>query len=351
VRAPGQYPVRPVHARKRPMITQSGSPLDTRSDMALHNTPAPAHTPAPPRIVPADAPTILLVDDSSVQRRIVHNLLDGAGTWKVLHAADGVAALEMIEKHQPNLVLTDVYMPRMDGLALVEQVRDRFPHIPVVLMTGMGSEQTAVAALKAGAADYVPKRAMVSDLGPILERVLGNAKAEMARLRLLDGMTGRLTRFVLVNDPRLVPPLVTQLRDDLLAVGVCNRHSATRVGIALEESMLNAVYHGNLEISSKLKENGDGPFHALAAERRATEPYAARRVRVISRVTQAKATFIITDEGPGFDVTSLPDPTDPANLEKPSGRGLMLMRAFMDDVKYNATGNRCTMVKLRDNAE
>jgi CheY-like chemotaxis protein len=333
------------------MLTQHGAALDTRADTALHNTPAPATTPAPPKPVPADAPTVLLVDDSAVQRRIVHNLLDAAGTWKVLHAGDGVAALEAIERHQPNLVLTDVYMPRMDGLALVEQVRDRFPHVPVVLMTSMGSEQTAVAALKAGAADYVPKRAMVGDLGPILQRVLGNAKAEMDRLRLLDGMTGRLTRFVLVNDPRLVPPLVAQLRDDMLAVGVCNRHTATRVGIALEEALLNAVYHGNLEVSSKLKESGDGAFHALAAERQKVEPYASRRVRVVSRVTQAKATFVITDDGPGFDVASLPDPTDPANLEKPSGRGLLLMRTFMDDVKYNATGNRCTLVKRRSAAE
>ncbi len=149
------------------MPTHPGTAPDTRIDTALYTTPAPANTPAP-RAVPADAPLILLVDDSSVQRRIVHNLLDGAGTWRIVHANDGVTALAVIEQQQPNLVLTDVYMPRMDGLALVEQVRDRFPHIPVVLMTGMGSEQTAVAALKAGAADYVPKRAMVSDLGAIV---------------------------------------------------------------------------------------------------------------------------------------------------------------------------------------
>jgi anti-sigma regulatory factor (Ser/Thr protein kinase) len=211
----------------------------------------------------------------------------------------------------------------------------------------MGSEQTAVAALKAGAADYVPKRAMVNDLGPILQRVLVNARAESDRLRLLDGMTARLTRYVLIDDPVLVPALVAQLRDDLLAVGVCDRNAATRVGIALEEAILNAVYHGNLEVSSRLKEKGDGPFLSLARERRRTEPYASRRVRVLSRVAQARATFVVTDEGPGFDVAALPDPTDPENLEKPSGRGLMLMRAFMDDVRYNATGNRVTMTKLR----
>ncbi len=282
-----------------------------------------------------------------MQRRIVHALLDAAGTWNVVHATDGVAALQAIEQSQPSLVLTDVYMPKMDGLALVEQVRDRFPHVPVVLMTGHGSEQIAVNALKAGAADYVPKRAMVTELGRILERVLTNARAESDRVRLLSGMTGRVSRFVLDNDSRLVGPLVAQLRDDLLAVGVCDRHSVTRVGIALEEALLNAIYHGNLEVSSKLKENGDGPFHALARERRDQAPYSARRVRVVARVTPAKATFVITDEGPGFDVASLPDPTDPEFLERPSGRGLLLMRSFMDDVRYNATGNCCTLTKLK----
>lgn len=305
-------------------------------------TPAPAFA-----LKPTAAPTILLVDDSAVQRRIVHALLDAAGSWNVVHATDGVAALEVIEKAAPSLVLTDVYMPKMDGLALVEAVRDRYPSVPVVLMTGHGSEQIAVNALKAGAADYVPKRAMVTDLGRILERVLTNAKAESDRVRLLAGMTGRASRFVLENDARLVGPLVSQLRDDLLAVGVCDRHSVTRVGIALEETLLNAIYHGNLEVSSKLKEGGDEPFHALARERRAQAPYAARRVRVSARVTPARATFVIEDEGPGFDVASLPDPTDPEFLERPSGRGLLLMRSFMDDVRYNATGNRCTLVKLR----
>ncbi|MCI0705683.1 MAG: response regulator, partial [Planctomycetia bacterium] len=288
----------------------------------MDTAPTPSHaTPAPAKPIPPEAPTILLVDDSFVHRRIVHALLDAAGVWHVVHANDGIAALEVIERSPASLVLTDVYMPRMDGLALVEQVRDRFPQIPVILMTGFGSEQTAVAALKAGAADYVPKRKMVTELGPILERALSNARAEMDRLRMISGMTGRVTKFTLDNDPRLVGPLVAQLRDDLLAVGVCNRHTVTRVGIALEEALLNAVYHGNLEISSELKRGGDEPFHALARERKSQSPYRDRRVKVVARVSLQKATFVIADEGPGFDVASLPDPTDPENLDKPSGRG------------------------------
>jgi len=56
----------------------------------------------------------------------------------------------------------------------------------------------------------------------------------------------------------------------------------------------------------------------------------------------------IGDEGPGFDPSKLPDPTDPANLEMASGRGILLMRTFMTDVHYNNNGNVVTLVKRRN---
>ena len=70
-----------------------------------------------------------------------------------------------------------------------------------------------------------------------------------------------------------------------------------------------------------------------------------RRLRVKARITPEHAEFVIRDEGPGFDPHSVPDPTDPANLERISGRGLVLMRTFMDRVEYNATGNEVTLTK------
>jgi anti-sigma regulatory factor (Ser/Thr protein kinase) len=59
------------------------------------------------------------------------------------------------------------------------------------------------------------------------------------------------------------------------------------------------------------------------------------------------AVFVIRDEGPGFDVATVPDPTDPENFTKPSGRGLLLIRTFMDEVKHNAAGNEITLVRRR----
>ncbi len=294
-----------------------------------------------------ELPLILVAEDSLLEQRFVGRVLDQHGGWRVAFACNGEEALEHIARLHPTVVLTDMNMPRMDGLTLVERVRETYPLVPVVLMTGSGSERTAVAALKAGAADYVPKQALAADLGPVLERVLSVGQAEHRRYRVLRGMTRRSSQFVLENDPALVPPLVAQLRVDLIEIGLCDVSEAMRVGIALEEALLNAIYHGNLEVSSELRENGDEEFHRLAFTRRNQEPYSSRRVRVTARMTPTRAHFLIGDQGPGFDVTKLPDPTDPEYLERPSGRGLLLMRAFTDEVRYNATGNRVSLVKRR----
>ncbi len=292
--------------------------------------------------------TILVVDDSAVDRLVARRLLEKHGEWKVALAADGAEALEMIERSAPAAVLTDLQMPRVDGLALVEQIRERFPRVPVVLMTGNGSEEIAIAALRAGAASYVPKRNLANDLIPALEQVLAASRTDDGRHRVLGSLKERTSRFVLESDPGLVGPLVQVFRDELTAFGLCDATGATRAGIALEEALLNAVYHGNLGVSSDLKLEGNGEFERVAARRRTEEPYRERRVRVSAELNAGDATFVVQDEGPGFDVSALPDPTDPANLDRPCGRGVLFMRTFMDDVSYNPTGNCVTLVKRRE---
>jgi len=94
------------------------------------------------------------------------------------------------------------------------------------------------------------------------------------------------------------------------------------VKLALEEGIVNAIKHGN----------GMDPSKNVVVECE----YDGVRVRVV-----------IEDEGPGFDPSDVPDPTEDDNIEKPSGRGLMLMRAFMSRVEYNDKGNRVILEKAR----
>lgn len=292
--------------------------------------------------------TILVVDDSAVDRLVARRLLEKHGGWAVAQAADGGEALAAMDASLPAVVLTDLQMPGVDGLALVERVRERYPRVPVVLMTGQGSEEIAIAALKAGAASYVPKRNLATGLIPALEQVLAASQTDDRRGRVLAALAERVSRFVLESDPALVGPLVQMFREEMAAFGLCDATAATRAGIALEEALLNAVYHGNLGVGSELKLLANGTFEKTAAERREQEPYRSRRVSVTAELTPRAATFVIEDQGAGFDVSALPDPTDPANLEKPSGRGVLFMRTFMDEVTYTPTGNRVTLVKRRE---
>jgi anti-sigma regulatory factor (Ser/Thr protein kinase) len=118
--------------------------------------------------------------------------------------------------------------------------------------------------------------------------------------------------------------------------------------MALSEALANAIYHGNLELSSDLKE--DGTFHQEARERSQREPYCLRKVQLTACVEKKWARWVVRDEGPGFDPDAVPDPTDPTNIERPSGRGLLLIRTFMDEVHHNDVGNEITMVKRADRA-
>ncbi len=290
-------------------------------------------------------PRVLVVDDSAVDRARAAGLLQQFPGLTVEFATDGAEALERLAHHAPDLVLTDLIMPGMDGLELVGQIVSRHPLIPVILMTGRGSEETAVRALKAGAASYVPKSLLAPMLVETVESVLEAAQEERHAIRLMGCLTHSETCFRIDNDASLIGPLIKHLHRTLRTIGTCDHASGIRVCVALEEAINNALYHGNLEIDSTVRAGDAEMYRQLVAERLATAPFRDRWIDVQARFTCREATFLVRDQGPGFDPASLPDPTEPANLEKASGRGLLLMRTFMDSVQYNGRGNEVIMVK------
>ena len=291
--------------------------------------------------------TVLVVDDSPIDRQLVGGLLQQNTDWTVNFAGDGAAALDSIRTSPPDIVVTDLQMPEMTGLELVTVVRKSFAQIPVVLMTGKGSEEIAVEALHAGAASYVPKRALSTMLVDTVRRVLASFQEDRHRSELMKRAIVRAESFEIENDVNLLLSLSRHLQQTLGEAWSLDRTDRLRIGTALEEALLNALYHGNLGVRSELKEIDHDEFYRQANQRRVTLPWSDRRIRVQVRVTSQEMEVSIRDEGNGFDPSKLPDPTDPENLDRPSGRGVMLMRAFMDEVRYNATGNEVTLVRKR----
>lgn len=286
----------------------------------------------------------IVVDDSPTQALDLRQRLVRGG-FQVAIAPSGAEAIKAVARQTPDVLLTDLAMEGMDGLELVRRVRRNHPGLPIIVLTAEGTEESAVAALKAGAAGYVAKKNLGRDLYRTLENVLLHSRAARAEQQAAQRLTMTRSRFVLGVDSALLPPLIGRLQNNMRRLNLFDETEQTRISMALREALANAVEHGNLEASSKLREDDETVYHRLLAERRKQSPFRERRVFVTAEETRDGVTYTIRDEGPGFNPANLPDPTDPANLERVSGRGLLLIHAFMDEVRHNSTGNEITMVK------
>jgi CheY-like chemotaxis protein len=297
--------------------------------------------------------TILVVDDSAVDRRLVGGLLEKRFPWRIEYAANGVEVLARLKNFLPDLIVTDLTMPAMDGLELVRSLRIHHPEVPVILMTAYGSEALAVEALAQGAASYVPKSHLAAKLGDTVEGVLGLARATQTREQLMSCLVRTEFSFALENDPALVDPLVDLVQQMVAGMKFTDFPGRLQIGVALKEALLNALFHGNLQITQqeieavadRLLEESDT---SLVEQRRSQAPYSQRKLFVDVKITGEEARFVIRDEGPGFDPNSVPGMDGQGTPELDRGRGLSLMRTFMDQVVFNQAGNEVTMVKGRD---
>jgi serine/threonine-protein kinase RsbW len=127
------------------------------------------------------------------------------------------------------------------------------------------------------------------------------------------------SKIVICSDPAEARRVQEQIEGALRSCQFSDRDIFS-IKLALEEALVNAIKHGNQMDRSK-------------------------NVHVSYRVDCRRFEVEVTDEGPGFDPGDVPDPTAVENLERPSGRGLMLMRHYMTEVRYDGSGNTVFMAK------
>ena len=288
---------------------------------------------------------VLVVDDSPDQLLMVESVLQ-RNDFQTAGAADGAEALTAIEQRPPDIVVTDLMMPGVNGLELVETIKERYPSLPVVLMTAYGSGEIAMQALQKGAASYIPKRLLRQQIVATLEQILDLTRDKRDRERLLVSLVESESRFVMKTDLSLVPPMVNHItRSISRRVAGLGENDLMRLGLALQEALLNALYHGNLELTSEIRETSSAEYLRVASERIRQSPYRDRHVRLSVRVDPDEIVVVIADEGHGFDTSQVPDPTDPENLLRASGRGLHLIGTIMDEVIHSESGSTITMIK------
>ena len=288
---------------------------------------------------------ILIVDDSEIDRLLMDGLLKRSIGFEVIWADSGRQALQRIEEWNVDLVVTDLQMPEMDGLELVQQVRQIYPELPVILTTAVGSEQIAAKALSQGAAGYVPKSLLSKLLVPTVRNALNLLNKQRDYDQLLSQAKVAQFSFTLENNPAHFPALVDFCGKLLRGMVKLDRIERLRTGIAIEHALHNALYRGNLELGGEYPIPLDGTeldknVARVVRDRMKEAPYKDRKIRVAVKIKKSSISIGIRDEGPGFKSEQEGD------WSQDSSRGIILMKAFMDEVVYNRRGNE-VVIKRR----
>ncbi len=232
-------------------------------------------------------------------------------------------------------------------IEFIARCRKQLPYCPIIVLTELGQEDLTLTALQAGATSFVSTANIQRDIGDTLSEVLHTSNSQLKRTMFLKRLTSSSQVYTLENDTEYIGLVVTQAEVLLQQFKLFDDSDRMRIGVAIHEALVNAMIHGNLEVPSSLKNENWDEYHRLIAQRAQRKPYMDRRVHVLLHADKANSfRVVIRDEGPGFDVAALLDPTETDGCEKCSGRGMLLIRTFFDEVRHNARGNEITMTKL-----
>ncbi len=264
---------------------------------------------------------ILIVDNNDELRAILEDALGSLGHEAVV-TGDRDEALNRDDLDQFDLIISDLTedaqtADESNGPSAQPVSKPHRRH----LLTPVFSTATGpviVKAFKMVAANYLRSPYNKDELREIVEQTLSY------KLRYVDdpsllSHTHEKIEFELPSDLALMNGVLQYLLERVAKLGLITAEGSN-LFVALDEAFVNAVKHGNKNDPSKL-------------------------VRLGAELSPKEACFTIEDEGEGFDVATIPDPRDPANLFKSSGRGVLLIYNIMDEVEYNAQGNRVKMVK------
>lgn len=292
---------------------------------------------------------ILLAEDSPTHTALIRSVLE-EDKHAVTCTSDGCEALEAIKQAPPDLLVTDLRMPEMNGLELVQKVSEQFPTVPSVVVTARGSENLAVDALALGAANFVPKNSLHGLLNHVIRMTLRMAEVDSIYRRFSGQLDHPEFSFTLDNRPTSIEPAVLFIVQSLAAGGRMNTNKRIRVGTAVASALFNSICYGNLEI--KDDENfasrmlaGEDDGESAWRQRADSEPYASRGVQLNVSIGDNDTRIQVSHDGPGRMTRMTPAPGTPESFELEQCRGLVLMTSFVDDVHFHSDYSEVVMVK------
>ncbi len=262
---------------------------------------------------------ILIVDDHDDLKTVLTKVFSRTGYF-VKSTESRREAVELDKSDEFDLIITD-----LDGdKAFPEEKNDSVADSCLPTEDAGDFERSFVKAFKICAINFRRDNFDETELKNLFETIL-NYKAQFVDKTNSVKYIREKIEFEFPSAISLMHSILDYLMKRVEKNGIVDAENSN-LFIALDEAFVNAVKHGNKFDASKI-------------------------VRIAAEVSPTEARFTIEDEGEGFNVAEIPDPTNPENLFKTSGRGVLIIHNIMDEVKYNERGNRLTMVKKSDKIE
>ena len=288
----------------------------------------------------------LIADDTTEVLEFLQEFLVQAGHL-VICAKDGEEALKIFRKEEIEGIFCALTLPKLGGLELLKEVKSSNSRRPFVMLCPHSDTKNALNALQLGACDYLIKKIKPLELQRTLDRVVSLHEGFHFSAYALDHLLQETRTLEIGNDFEGVNRIIAFMTQDLPSYGILIQEQLFRMNMLLKEAIENAIFHGNLELSSEIRRNNPQLFYKTAEQKRDIDPYKNRRLTLQYDISRNSAKYVVRDEGKGFAHADLLDPADPDNLLRIEGRGLIMIMNFMDEVFWNDRGNEITMVRYR----
>ena len=294
-------------------------------------------------------PTILVVDDEEVIRTTIQKKLSRSG-YNVISFENSEDLLCYLKnpEHKADLIITDIKLHKMDGIELLRRINGMDESIPVLIISGHGDVEDAIKALRYGASDYIRKPFDIDDITSSVKTILKRKFEKRLSENFTKFKLSEKSVFEIPNDTDLINTVSFNFTKDLTPAGLFDYTTSGNIYLSLQEAITNAMFHGNFEVDSSVRDSGGvKEFNNEINRRKTLSPYKDRTVKITYELTPDYVFYEVTDQGPGFDYRLIPDPKDPENFFKNSGRGILIIRLHMDEVTWNEKGNIIRMKKYK----
>lgn len=283
---------------------------------------------------------VLIVEDQLAVRTMLMNFFSKRG-YGVFQAENGFQAQKLYQTLAPQVIISDIKMPGMSGIDLLEDIRQRDPNVIFILITGYGTEDMILEALRKGASNFFRKPLQIQELFEWLEkRRAEDQQTGDDESSALDLEENHKSYRIKVKNFKL-KPLLHQLCSNLPSA--LARDELRKIRSGLEEALVNAWEHGCLRITEAEKSLAleTGQFSELVEQR--TVEHGLEELEIQWNLKPDQVEIYIHDSGEGFDWRHHLVEESAGYLA--NGRGLLLMKAFFDRVLYSEEGNAVTLVK------